>query len=250
LTENVKKLSNNDLIMLNSTESNMGSSNNNSSSTKNGNGTDLTVDISVSPVLSQSQPDYLSYDPITITENAATSSTVSALAASSQAAKHIEVNSINLIPLVPAKVVRNNKTADLEMSSNISSSKQQIESSSQRDEKKPDHLSTFDIMKNAFSNLQAPSYVATFDINKSNTLSEQNSIKPSHSSLVGNAQKSSAKSPMKSSVPQTPMEKLISMGFADRQLNKRLLEKYNDDIEKVIQTICDRFDINDWSLNR
>jgi hypothetical protein len=64
-----------------------------------------------------------------------------------------------------------------------------------------------------------------------------------------------SKSPLPTSVfrpkkPQTPMEKLISMGFADRNLNKRLLEKYNNDLEKVIDSICQRFDINDWSLNR
>ena len=55
---------------------------------------------------------------------------------------------------------------------------------------------------------------------------------------------------IKPKAPQSPMDKLISMGFADRNLNKRLLEKYNNDLEKVIHAICDRFDINDWSLNR
>ena len=90
--------------------------------------------------------------------------------------------------------------------------------------------------------------MATFDLNKNNA-TEQN--KSPNSSLTDKSPKPATKSPMKStSAPQTPMDKLISMGFADRQLNKRLLEKYNDDIEKVIQTICDRFDINDWSLNR
>ena len=164
LTENVKKLSNNDLIMLDSTESNLGSSNNNSSA-KNDQTADLTVDISVSPTLSQSQTDYLSYNPVTITENVATSSP------HQTAIKH-EVNSIHLIPLVPAKVVRNAATADLDKSSvcrnaktsssGNGDSKQQLESG-QRGEKNADHLSTFDIMKNAFSNLQGPSYVILFE---------------------------------------------------------------------------------------
>ena len=129
LTESVKKLSTNDLIMLNSTESNTSSIKNESSLA------DLTVDISVkSPVLSQSQPDFLTYNPVTIVENSPQNNSTTS-----------EVNSINLIPLVPA--VEKNKSTEL--------SPKQISS----DDKKLDHLSTFDLMKNAFSNLQGPSYV-------------------------------------------------------------------------------------------
>jgi hypothetical protein len=141
LTESVKKLSNNDLIMLNSstTESNI-------SSNKNENTADLTVDISVSPALSQSQPDYSSYNTVTIHENNSNKSNLT----SSPEVKS-EVNSINLIPLVPA-VVKNKSTSELH---NKAISEQVLKP----EDKNMDHLSTFDLMKNAFSNLQGPSYV-------------------------------------------------------------------------------------------
>lgn len=45
------------------------------------------------------------------------------------------------------------------------------------------------------------------------------------------------------------MKELISMGFANRQLNLKMLKKYNMDLEKVIQSILEIHD-NDWALNR
>ena len=39
---------------------------------------------------------------------------------------------------------------------------------------------------------------------------------------------------------ESPMEKLISMGFANRTLNDRLLKKYNHDMEKVIKDLIER----------
>lgn len=45
------------------------------------------------------------------------------------------------------------------------------------------------------------------------------------------------------------MKELISMGFANRQLNLKMLKKYNMDLEKVVQSILEIHD-NDWALNR
>jgi hypothetical protein len=39
---------------------------------------------------------------------------------------------------------------------------------------------------------------------------------------------------------ESPMEKLVSMGFANRSLNDRLLKKYNNDMEKVIKDLLER----------
>lgn len=44
-------------------------------------------------------------------------------------------------------------------------------------------------------------------------------------------------------------ERLISMGFANRSLNKKLLNKHNDDINKVIEELLRKND-NDWASNR
>ncbi len=44
-------------------------------------------------------------------------------------------------------------------------------------------------------------------------------------------------------------ERLISMGFANRSLNKKLLNKHNDDINKVIEELLSKND-NDWASNR
>jgi hypothetical protein len=201
LTENVKKLSNNDLIMLDSCS---GESNVSSNKNENNQTVDLTVDISVSPVLSQSQPDHLDSYQETIVENAKASTS-----ASSDIMSNKRPQNTALIRLVPDTVNTNNNK-DTESTEN--------------------HLSTFDLMKNAFSNMQGPSYVTAFDLNSN-----------SDSSVGHLSNKSST---------QSPMDKLITMGFANRQLNTRLLEKYNNDLEKVVQSICDHNDNNDWYLNR
>ena len=151
LTESVKKLSNNnnDLIMLNSaTESNI-------SSNKHENTGDLTVDISVSPqALSQSQTDYLTFNPVTILENNNNKSNLSSSPESKAVSgDDVKVNSINLIPLVPA-LVKNKSASELH--------KENLEQLLNSRDKKLDNLSTFDLMKNAFSNLQGPSYVNSF----------------------------------------------------------------------------------------
>lgn len=39
--------------------------------------------------------------------------------------------------------------------------------------------------------------------------------------------------------PATPMERLIGMGFADRQLNARLLEKHDNDLTAVLNKLLD-----------
>lgn len=45
------------------------------------------------------------------------------------------------------------------------------------------------------------------------------------------------------------MNKLISMGFANRNQNAKLLLKHNNNIEKVVQNILEMQD-NNWSENR
>ncbi len=40
--------------------------------------------------------------------------------------------------------------------------------------------------------------------------------------------------------PTTPMEKLVSMGFADRALNTSLLEKHSDNLQAVLEELLDR----------
>ena len=39
--------------------------------------------------------------------------------------------------------------------------------------------------------------------------------------------------------PTTPMEKLISMGFADRVLNQRLLDKHQNNMPMVLNELLD-----------
>ena len=39
--------------------------------------------------------------------------------------------------------------------------------------------------------------------------------------------------------PDTPMDHLITMGFANRALNSRLLKKYNNNLQEVIQELVD-----------
>lgn len=39
--------------------------------------------------------------------------------------------------------------------------------------------------------------------------------------------------------PATPMDRLIGMGFADRQLNAQLLEKHNNDLTAVLNELLD-----------
>ena len=40
-------------------------------------------------------------------------------------------------------------------------------------------------------------------------------------------------------LPATPMERLIGMGFADRQLNAQLLEKHGNDLTSVLNELLD-----------
>ena len=39
--------------------------------------------------------------------------------------------------------------------------------------------------------------------------------------------------------PATPMDRLIGMGFADRQLNARLLEKHDNNLGAVLNELLD-----------
>ncbi|XP_014781882.1 probable serine/threonine-protein kinase DDB_G0267686 [Octopus bimaculoides] len=49
---------------------------------------------------------------------------------------------------------------------------------------------------------------------------------------------------------QSPMIKLIEMGFANRDLNQTLLDKHNNDVQKVVQEILNTEDLNNWSTKR
>ena len=60
--------------------------------------------------------------------------------------------------------------------------------------------------------------------------------------------------PTQSSIPSaprvlTPMDQLIEMGFANRDLNKELLQKHNNDVEAVVVEIIQNAD-NDWHQSR
>lgn len=55
--------------------------------------------------------------------------------------------------------------------------------------------------------------------------------------------------PPKKSIVETPMDRLISMGFANRNLNKKLLDKYNNQVEKVIEDLVNKQD-NNWADSR
>ncbi len=49
--------------------------------------------------------------------------------------------------------------------------------------------------------------------------------------------------------PPTPMDQLFDMGFGDRQLNEKLLEKHEADLSKVVQELIQLQD-NDWHETR
>ena len=52
-----------------------------------------------------------------------------------------------------------------------------------------------------------------------------------------------------SSVFDQNMKALISMGFANRALNKKLLEKHSNDMDKVLADLLEKTD-NNWHHNR
>ena len=47
----------------------------------------------------------------------------------------------------------------------------------------------------------------------------------------------------------SPMDQLVEMGFANRESNKKLLEKHNNDIEKVISELLQQSD-GEWVETR
>ena len=47
--------------------------------------------------------------------------------------------------------------------------------------------------------------------------------------------------------PQTPMERLVAMGFADRELNARLLSQHQNQLQSVINELLDK---QDWASTR
>jgi hypothetical protein len=73
---------------------------------------------------------------------------------------------------------------------------------------------------------------------------------------IGSTASSSQPKPVSPQPPQQqqypslePIDRLLSMGFANRLLNKKLLDKHNDDINKVIEDLLTRAD-HDWASNR
>lgn len=87
-------------------------------------------------------------------------------------------------------------------------------------------LTALDKMKNAFSNLGTPSFVAGgLDLNN----------KPTETSQL--------------KTMLLNQNKLLSMGFGNRALNERLLKKYNNDVDKVVEHLIERSD-NDWMDSR
>ena len=44
--------------------------------------------------------------------------------------------------------------------------------------------------------------------------------------------------------PETNMDKLISMGFANRNLNNQLLKKHDNDLDKVISSLLEQQESN------
>ena len=47
--------------------------------------------------------------------------------------------------------------------------------------------------------------------------------------------------------PSSPMEKLISMGFADRAFNEQILAKHNNDISMVLNELLDGYQVDVWA---
>lgn len=49
--------------------------------------------------------------------------------------------------------------------------------------------------------------------------------------------------------PRSPMDTLIEMGFANRDKNRQLLYKYNNDVNQCVQELLAE-DIENWHLTR
>ncbi len=59
-----------------------------------------------------------------------------------------------------------------------------------------------------------------------------------------NFQQQQQQQKISSSKPETIMEKLIQMGFANRLLNNQLLKKHNNDLDKVISSLLEQQESN------
>jgi hypothetical protein len=49
--------------------------------------------------------------------------------------------------------------------------------------------------------------------------------------------------------PNSNMDKLLNMGFANRALNEKLLKQFDNDMDKVVQSLLDNVE-NDWYEHR
>jgi hypothetical protein len=156
----------------------------------------------------------------------------------------VKPKSIDLIKLEPAKKIESNITEENSNSSKKIDSKNNDEDLNSSFDDKHNLSSAFDLMKNAFSNLGAPSYGANFDlIDKKNENQEKKQSKPVVWSPKINIKK------LLNKTPTSNMDKLLSMGFADRALNERLLKKFDNDMNKVVQCLLDNVE-NDWYEHR
>ena len=50
--------------------------------------------------------------------------------------------------------------------------------------------------------------------------------------------------------PATPMDQLIEMGFANRERNRSLLQKYDNNVHQVVQELISGTDDNNWAESR
>jgi hypothetical protein len=88
--------------------------------------------------------------------------------------------------------------------------------------------STFDKMKTAISNLGRPSFVGPAGFGSLDLPTTQNQNEDDVKFLIN---------------------KLVQMGFADRKTNEKLLKKYDNNIQRVIEHILEKSD-NNWAENR
>lgn len=102
--------------------------------------------------------------------------------------------------------------------------------------------SAFDLMKNAFSNLRGPLYAGNLDIEFKNDKQQTKPIVTQKTPLI------IARMPNQD-YGQSNMDKLIQMGFANRQLNNRLLRKFDNNMDQVVAHLLENINDN-WSSKR
>lgn len=126
-------------------------------------------------------------------------------------------------------------------------------------------FSRFDIIRNSFANLKGPSNIGD---TKLDLTTIQNSIPEAASAVRNNLPSPTVISSSVSQITnafgslgslgsfyqnanerEKNMNTLISMGFANRTLNNRLLNKHKNDMNKVLHSLLEKTD-NDWHEHR